>query len=186
MITRIKELLQIKELVDQLTENIQELENANSKSCDEAEALRKELKTLFKENRTMLSQAQRDMKDMKNFRQELKHELYEFKLFKKEVRKQLIDTVEKDLSGAKVSMQNEVTGFNEAKKKLDTKLNSVGRMESELTKLQEITKNLNAADFDLVRHKKNLDRGEKEKRELLRKIDHLERLVARQRRSRNP
>jgi len=178
MIKRIKELMQVKDAIDKLTEKTNLLEKAYSNSAKEAEKLRTELQENHKENQNALIQAKKDAEALKGFRKDLKSELYEFKLFKKDMRKEFLEKIGKELSQAKAKMEKDVSEFNNAKKKLDTKLGDVEKLDSEIQRLQAITKNISAADFKLTKNHHELEKINKEKLELMRKIDSLERLVA--------
>jgi len=182
MINRIRELMQLKEAVDALTKQSKELEEANNKSCAAFEEVKEQLSELKTHNSKLLAQAKSDVDEMKSLRQSLQQELYDFRLFKKELKKDMLGKAEKEFSEAKDLMEGEVSAFNEAKRKIDLKLNSIDKLDSEIRRLAEVTKNIKAQDFELVRHKKDMDILNKEKLELLRKIDSLERLVARYRR----
>jgi len=149
------------------------------------ESFKRQIIELNTENNKALRQIKNDTGALKNFKDELKKELYEFKLFKKEIKKKFSEQIEKDISTIRESMKKDVSGFNDTKNKLDLKLNQVEKLDQEIKKLTTITKGINAADFELSKHKKNLDNNEKEKLELLRKIDNLERLVAKLRRGRH-
>jgi len=182
MINRFKELMHVKEAIDNLTKKTSELEVAARVQQDQAKKLREELEDTFKENRKAVSHAKKDIENLSDFQKELSKELYEFKLFKKELRKEIMKKVETELSQTKNIMKNEVQGFNDAKKKIDLKFKSVDQLDSEIKKLVDITKNLKACDFELAKYKKETEKSEKEKSDLLRKIDSLQRLVARRRR----
>ncbi|MBT3407173.1 hypothetical protein HN415_00660, partial [Candidatus Woesearchaeota archaeon] len=178
MITKIKELMQIKDLIDDLTSKIQNQEKAITKSNEEVVEFKNQIIELNIENSKALKNIKNNTESIKDFKEDLKKELYEFKLFKKDIQNKFIEKIDSDISTIKNSMKKDVAEFNETKKNLDLKLNKIEKLDDEIVKLTNITKKLNAADFNLVNHKKNLDNNEKEKLELLNKIDNLERLCA--------
>ena len=53
---------------------------------------------------------------------------------------------------------------------------------SELSKFLDISRNIKKEDFELVRHSRNLAEMGREKLELMRKIDNLERMLSKMRR----
>jgi chromosome segregation ATPase len=184
MITKIKELMQIKDLIDDISKKVKEQEKAVVKSNEEVIEFKKQIIELNKENSKALKSIKKDSESIKSFKEDLKNELYDFKLFKKEIQEKFIEKIDSDIGSIKNTMKKDVSDFNETKKKLDLKLGKIEKLDNEINKLTSISKNIKVADFDLVKHKKNLDNNEKEKLELLNKIDNLERLCAKFKRRR--
>jgi len=82
-------------------------------------------------------------------------------------------------------MSTGVHEFNDTKRKIDGKLSNVEQLEKEIKRLTSITQGLKKSDFELTNLKKNTAKSDAEKIELHRKLDSLQRLVAKMRRHRN-
>jgi len=182
MISKIKGIMQLKEQIDMLSEKISKHETIVKESNREILELKKDINELGEQSRKILEKAKKDIDALSDFRKDLGQELYEFKLFKKDIRSAFLEKTEQDFGLIKKSMQQEITDFNNTKKKLETKLDSVVKLDQEVARLSKICQNIKSQDFELVRYKKETASAEAEKLQLLRKIDNLQKLISKRRR----
>lgn len=182
MINRIKDLMQIKELLDEIKNKIESHDKIVSECESSYKNMHEETMQMMKQNQEILKKARDDVHELGRFRDEMKKELYEFQLFKKDMRETFIKKTDSGFKDVKQMLDKEAIELNLTKKKLDTKLNKIEALENEIARLTSVAKSIKSADFELVKYNNILKDHQKEKQELIRKIDNLERLVARMRR----
>jgi len=182
MITKIKELIQLRGVIDELTQKINEQEKAIKDSHEESIKLRKQIIAISNQNQKMLAKFKTDKDSLDSFKNNLENEFYDFKLFKKTLQENFSQKIESEFMNLKKDMENSVQEFNESKKKLDTKLSGIEKLDIEINRLVKVSTEIKQADFKLEKMAKEVKQSESEKTELHRKIDALERLVAKMRR----
>ena len=182
MIKKVKELMQIKDDIDTLSIEVEKLKDGFSENSKESNKsiteLKRSIQDIEKENKIFLKEIRKDIRSYGSLHEQIKKELYDFKLFKSELRTALVEKAEKDFSEIKETLKRDIEEFNRLKKGIDLKTEKMAELDKEINKLVDITKNIKAADFHLAKHKRQLEKDDREKLNLLRKIDSLERLAA--------
>ena len=82
-------------------------------------------------------------------------------------------------------LKKDVQSFNEAKSQIQGIVESVQATKAEIDKFIVISKELKTKDFELSNFAREIFKADKEKLELLKRIDYLETLIAKMRRG-NP
>ena len=77
----------------------------------------------------------------------------------------------------------DVSRYNELKDNIKSISSEMKNVEEHMKKFQEISNSIKKQDFELVRFTEKVAQIEKEKNDLYQKIDTLQRLISRQRRS---
>ena len=130
----------------------------------------------FKDNLTII----------KNLRGDFGKEIYDFKLLKAQLQRKILEKFEeelqKDLEVNRENLKKDVEDYNELRKKVAEILSRLNMTSEEINKFLEISKNIKREDFELTKFARNLMEMDREKLELMRKIDTLERLVSKIRR----
>lgn len=186
MFEKLKDLMKIKEEIDVINKNIEE----NSKLISD---LKVELGTLSKElNETKISQQEflKNLKEnlfvIKNLREDFGKEIYEFKLLKAQLQRKILEKFEeelqKDLEINRETLKKDVEDYNELRKKVAEILSRLNLTSEEINKFIEVSKSIKKEDFELTKFARHLLDMDREKLELMRKIDTLERLVSKIRR----
>jgi hypothetical protein len=169
MLQKIKDLMKVKEDIDLINKNIEE----NNKIISE---LKDELVKNFKENLFVI----------KNLKEDFGKEIYEFKLLKAQLQKKILDRFEeelqKDLEVNRQALRKDTEDYNELRKKAAEVLSRLNLTSGEVNKFIEISKSIKKEDFELTKFARHLLDMDREKLELMRKIDTLERLVSKIRR----
>ena len=80
------------------------------------------------------------------------------------------------------SLKKDTEDYNELRKKAAEMLSKVNMTSEEIAKFLEISKSIKQEDFELTKFARHLIEMDREKLELMRKIDTLERLVSKIRR----
>ncbi|HLC61287.1 MAG TPA: hypothetical protein VJJ52_07730 [Candidatus Nanoarchaeia archaeon] len=186
MITRIKELMNVKDDLVLINKNIDENNKIISELKAELTALKNEVSETKSIQQDFLNTFKENLTVIKNLREDFGKELYEFKLLKGQLQRKILDKFEeelqKDLEINRDSLRKDANDYNELREKVSEVLSRLNLTSDEITKFTEISKNIKKEDFELTKFAKQIADMDREKLELMRKIDNLERLVSKIRR----
>src|SRR3989338_7963242 len=186
MLQKIKGLMRAKEEIDAISRNIAENSRIANELKDELSSLKKELSETKKTQDEFLKSFKENLFVIKNLREDFGKELYEFKLLKGQLQKKILEKFEeelqKDLEINRESLKKDTNEYNELRSKVAAILSRLNLTSEEINKFIEISKNIKKEDFELTKFARHLLEMDKEKLELMRKIDTLERLVSKIRR----
>lgn len=191
MLQKIKELMRVKEEIDKINEGLSSTTNAVKNFQNELELLREEshehVKRINEKNTEFFKNFDENIDIMKNVRDSFQKELFDFKLLKSQIQKKLIEKFEEELQKElKIRLENlnkDAEEYNDLKKQMGNISLKINSLSEEMNKFLGISKNLKERDFEMTHFAKQLLEMDKEKLELMRKIDTLERLVSRMRRT---
>ena len=187
MLQKIKELMKIKEEIDIINKNIEQNSKITSDLKAELETLRKELSETKSTQQEFLKNFKENLFVIKNLREDFGKELVEFKLLKAQLQRKILEKFEeelqKDLEINREVLRKDAEDYNELRKKVAEILSRLNLTGDEINKFIEISRNIKKEDFELTKFARHLLEMDKEKLELMRKIDSLERLVSKIRRS---
>ncbi|MEK6943478.1 MAG: hypothetical protein AABX00_05435 [Nanoarchaeota archaeon] len=186
MIQKIKDLMKTKEDLDAINGNIEENNRIISELKEELKSLKAGLKETKKSQDEFLNTFKENLSSISNLKEDFGKELYDFKLLKGQLQRKILDKFEeelqKDLEVNRDSLKKDIQDYNELRKSVDEILSKINMTGSELSKFLDISRNIKKEDFELVRHSRNLAEMGREKLELMRKIDNLERMLSKMRR----
>ncbi len=186
MIQKIRDLVRIQELINDISVRIREQEKivrSHSKDMDDFhKEMRRSMREILAENLRIREQITSDITHFRKLQARLGDELSNFKLFKNESRKIFMDRMETEFSIIKKKLNSEISGINDLRCAINSRSDDLYALSDEIKRLRKITSKIRSQDFELVRHKKNIEKYEKEKQEMAKQIDSLQRLVARMRR----
>ena len=186
MLQKIKDLMKTKEDLDLINKNIEENNNLISGLKTELESLKKELNETQKTQQEFLKTFKENIFVIKNLREDFGKELYEFKLLKGQLQRKILDKFEeelqKDLEVNRESLRKDAEDYNELRSRVAGILSKLNLTGEEINKFIEISKSIKKEDFELTRFARQVVDMDREKLELMRKIDALERLVSKIRR----
>lgn len=186
MITKIKELIDVRNNLGELRKSVDDSKNAASELKSELELLKKELSETQKTQQEFLKSFKENLFIIKNLREDFGKELYEFKLLKGQLQRKILEKFEeelqKDLEVNRESLRKDTNEYNELRNKAAAILSRLNLTSEEIAKFIEISKNIKKDDFELTKLARHLLEMDREKLELMRKIDTLERLVSKIRR----
>ena len=187
MLQKIRDVLKTKEDIDLMNRNIEENNNIISELKTGLDSLKKELAETKKTQDDFLRNFKENLNVITNLREDFGKELYEFKLLKGQLQRKILDKFEeelqKDLEVNREALKKDADDYNELRKKAAEILSKLNLTAGEISKFMEISKNIKKEDFELTRFARQLIDMDREKLELMRKIDTLERLVSKIRRS---
>lgn len=190
MIQKIKDLMAVKEQVDVIKNNINYATNSVNNLKEEIASLKQQINeniaNINNKNNEFFKNFNENIDLMKTIRHDFEKELFQFQLLKTQVQKKLIEKFEEELDKElkiqieKLNNDSEIyNGLKDNIVKITDKINNLGE---EINKFVMISSNIKKEDFELTRFSKQLIEMDKEKLELMNKIDTLERLVSKIRR----
>ena len=186
MLQKIKDLMRTKEDIDKINKNIEENSNIISGLKTELESLKKELSETKTSQQEFLKNFKDNLFVIKNLREDFAKEVYEFRLLKGQLQKRLLEKFEeelqKDLEINRDNLKKDAEDYNDLRKKVSEILSRLNLTNEEINKFTEISKSIKKEDFELTKFARHLIDMDREKLELMRKIDTLERLVSKIRR----
>lgn len=187
MLQKIKDLMNIKQEIDSINLNIGENNRIISELKTELISLKKDLIELKNDQSEFLKSFRENLFVIKNLREDFGKEIYEFKLLKGQMQRKILEKFEeelqKDLEINRNALKKDSEDYNELRKKVAEILFRLNLTTEEISKFIEISKNIKKEDFELTKFARQLIEMDREKLELMRKIDTLERLVSKIRRS---
>ncbi|MEK6874414.1 MAG: hypothetical protein AABX52_01545 [Nanoarchaeota archaeon] len=185
MFGKIKEILDLKEGIDSLSK---ELVEQKKLVVELSIQYKKEISVLAKKNKDQEEVFTSYHENLVKFKSDLLRELDEFRVINKGVQKIMLERFEKELTDEflKYGKNLEVEKTHVINLKAD--IESVGKnlvqLNTHISRLVEVVGVIKKEDFELTQHHKMLLAEDKNKRELLAKIDTLERLMATMQRNR--
>jgi len=186
MIQKFRDLMKTKEDLDLINRNIEENNKIISGLRAELVSLKNEISETKSIQQEFLNTFKDNLTVIKNLRGDFGKELYEFKLLKSQLQKKILDKFEeelqKDLEINRESLRKDAEDYTELKNKVGDILSKLDLTGEEIAKFTEISKNIKKEDFELTRFARQVVDMDREKLELMRKIDNLERLVSKIRR----
>ncbi|MBI2656358.1 hypothetical protein HYX03_01310 [Candidatus Woesearchaeota archaeon] len=186
MLQKIKDLMKVKEEIDVINRNVEENNRIISELKEDLNSLKKDLSENNKLQDDFLKNFRENIAVIKNLREDFGKELYEFKLLKGQLQRKILDKFEeelqKDLEVNREALGKDAQDYNELRKKVAEILSRLNLTSEEINKFIEISKSIRKEDFELTKFARHLLEMDREKLELMRKIDTLERLVSKIRR----
>jgi len=181
------------------------------KSVNEIESIKKELalaRKEFDQAKKGLSEAESDMKkriekfdqmhkkaaeDNKQVNEKIKgiavdfqKELNEFKTLRTKLSTEVVGQVAKDIRKEMdvyiMNIKQKIEKLNEAGSEIKEVTQNCKKMLASIDNIKDVSSNIKKEDFELSKYAHELRKNDKEKLNLMRKIDVLERLIAKQRR----
>ncbi|MDP6600109.1 MAG: hypothetical protein QF798_01595 [Candidatus Woesearchaeota archaeon] len=190
MMQKIKDLMTMKEQIDVIKNNLNYTTNSMNNLKTEIESLKQQISDnigdINNKNNEFFKNFDENLNIMKNLRHEFEKELFDFKLLRSQMQKKIIEKFEEELSKElKIqidTLKNDSNTYNELKENITKITDKVNNLGEEINKFTAISSNIKKEDFELTRFANQLLEMDKEKLEMVRKIDTLERLLSKMRR----
>ena len=191
MIQKIKELMRVKEEVDKINDRLNNTTSSVRNLQNEIELLREEshehVKKINEKNNEFFRNFDENVNLMKNIKDNFENELFDFKLLKSQTQKKILEKFEEELQNElKIKLENlnkDANEYNELKQQISNITLKVNSLSEEINKFLAISKNIKERDFEMTHFARQLLEMDRDKLELMRKIDTMERLVSRMRRT---
>jgi chromosome segregation ATPase len=191
MLQKIKELMTVKEEVGKINEKLNLTTSSVRNLQNELELLREEshehVKNINEKNNEFFRNFDENVNLMKNIKENFEKELFDFKLLKSQTQKKILEKFEeelqKELNIKLEGLNKDADQYNELKGQISNITLKVNDLSEEMNKFLAISKNIKERDFEMTHFAKQLIDMDKEKLELMRKIDTMQKLVGRMRRT---
>ena len=122
---------------------------------------------------------------LKTSMEQINNEVVELKMFfsttKKELTKDLTNEFRHEMAEHTKKIESDLETFHQVKIKMQSLLDDATSMKEEMVKFLSISQQIKEQDFHLKQYAEVLEKNDREKLELMKKIDSMERLVAKQR-----
>lgn len=177
--------MQIKELIDEINKKVESHSNDVNSLKQELSSLNKELNEIKGNQKEFLTNFKDNLNIINESKESLKKEIYDFRLLKSQTQKNILEKFEEELSKElKVyseKLKTDLNEYNKLKEQTATMLAQIKGLSGEINKFTEISKNIKKEDFELTKFANQLLEADKEKLDLMKKIDTLERLISKMR-----
>ena len=187
MIQKIKSLFEIEEKISEINNKI----NDSNVKINELGNNFDSFKNKFSEVKNAQDELLKNLKDnidtIRSLRGDFEKELYEFNLIKSQMQKKILDKFEqelqKDLEMNREALKKDVDDYDALRRNMGDVALRLKSANDGIIKFIEISKSVRKEDFELTKFARQLFDADREKLELMRKIDTLERLVSKLRRN---
>jgi chromosome segregation ATPase len=186
MIKKIKNLMAINEQIEVVNNTVKEHSKSVEQLKETVSALQTSMHEMKSNNEEFAKLFSQNLNIINTSKEELKKEIYDFKLLKTQMQKKLLEKFETELGNHlcinSEKLQNDLNEYNQLKDKVSSTITNIEGLSLEINKFSDISKSIKKEDFELTQFNKQMQDTDKEKLELMRKIDNLERLIAKMRR----
>ena len=122
----------------------------------------------------------------KKLNEELKNDIYDFKLLKGQLKSKLVDELTEnfrlEIAAQSKKLEADIRTYNDLKQELAKVVSEIQALRQEIEKFTKISSQIKSADFELARYAREVTRVGQEKRKLADHADRLESAIARERR----
>lgn len=182
-----KSVNEIEDIKNKLASAKKEIEDIKESLVNIEKGMKEKSERYEKENKVMLEEKKKAIDVIKSVGVDFQKELNDFKTLKNKLQTEIVSQVARDIRKEMdiyiMNIKQKIDSLNNAAKDIENiSSNSAKTMES-IDKLRAISSEIKKEDFELVKYAHELHNNDKEKLNLMRKIDVLERLIAKQRRS---
>lgn len=181
--------MQIKEHIDEVINKTRDYNETVSSLKNELNELKNDIRDVKLNQTELLRNLKDGIGEIDDVKEDLKKELYEFNLLKSKLQSKILEKFENELQNElKINLEKlktEHRNYDDARKELALIVEKTTKLGEELNKFIEISKDIKKEDFMLTKFCNKIWEMDKEKLELMKRIDILERLIAKMRRSDN-
>jgi len=190
----LKDILKTKEGLDKINSSIQEQTKIIKENKKELEVLQKQnsesissLKEFSKQQNTLLAKSEELISHIHNAAHEMQKELDDLKVMKSRMQNKIMDEVttsfKKEIGSYVEDLRKEIDSYRSAKKVMDESLKEIQNVKGEFEKFNSVASQIKAGDFELTKFANKVFAEDRNKLELLKRIDTLEKVIANQRRN---
>ena len=193
MLKNIRDLVKIGKLIDKIedkvsnnTESIDKMTGTVNELKKDLESFSSEIKKLKEHQTSVLDDFEKEMVKIKKLVIDFKSSIYEVSVFRKDAFLQLLkrfdEDIKKEIQDSTKDLKASSLHYSALKEELSNISKRTRDVSAEIDKFVKISHKIKQGDFELNKFATQLKTMDKEKLNLLRKIDNLERLVGRMRR----
>lgn len=186
MLKRIKGFYNLTDDVEQLNVSFRTFQQLMSEISIQFKTELAELKELKNYQMEYLENYKKNVAEIEQIKENLRKEVDDFQALKLQTQKSILDKFERELRANFLKYNDELKidkdKYNKIKDKVDATIQNIFMLNAEIGKLTEVSKKIKSSDFDLVKIHQNMVQEDRNKLELMKKVDELERLLARMKR----
>ena len=187
MIQKIKDLMKLKDELDSLNKQLASHSEMVVSMKTDLQGLKEQMHDFQKQNKAFLTSFQEDTRNIRPLNEDLKKEIYDFGLLKAQLQQRILDKFEQELKNklniSTEKLEKDMQHYTDARRQVEQMAARMNEMGAEVSKLLSISKNIRKEDFELTHFANKLLEMDREKLSLMQKIDTLERLISKLRRS---
>lgn len=178
-----EELESIKNSVKQ---GIKDFEEFKKRIQDTEKEFKQKLHSYEEAGKQIIDEKRQSISKLNKICDDFQKELNDFKTLKTKLRTDVIEKatseMKEELRTYLLNVRGNIDKLNQAADEIKKLSTNTDQILGCLNDLKDVAKNIKKEDFELTKHAEQLRKNDKEKLELMRRIDTLERLIARQRR----
>jgi len=145
-----------------------------------------ELKDIKNYQMGYLETYKRNLGDIEKLKKILEREVQDFQSLKLQTQKTILDKFERQLRMNFLKYNEELKidkdKYEKIKEKVDATIQNIFMLNGEIGKFMEVSRKIKTADYDLTKFHTQIIREDKNKLELMQRIDQLERMLAKMKR----
>jgi len=162
--------------VDELTIKVTEMQSLVEDFTDQQ-------KQIFSEQKRLIDQFQKDRLSLAEQIDDLKQELYNFKMLKGQMQHTIMEKFEHELQSElikhKDSLKLDAGNYQQVKSQINESVSHLAALNMQITELRKLVSQVKEKDFEFSKMLGKVAQYEREKQELLDRLDKAERLAAR-------
>jgi predicted nucleic acid-binding Zn-ribbon protein len=189
MLQKIKDLMQIKELIESIKTNISE-QNSEiegikvevSKLSVSIIQMRDVVENFRNSQKQYIDFMKVDTADIRDAKTEFIEEIKDFKVKKTSMQKQMMERADNELGVSLDRIKTDVARYNGLKRDMDAINNSIIELSDEISKFKRVSSNIKASDFEATKFANKVFDADREKIRLMKEVETLKHLISKERR----
>lgn len=189
MISRIKSAFKVDELIGKLADSLQTQQEEIKTLAESIKGLKQEFSELAQTTQTTLSKQDlalekfdRIIDHIEQDKDKLHKSIVEFDIQKSNAGQRIVEQLRNDINKFKDMLRTDVSAYDKLKTDINLVARDIDRTRAEISKFHEISKTIKSSDFEMTKYIRNVQEMDREKLALMKKIDGLERMIAKERR----
>lgn len=182
MLKKIKDMVSLREDVDILNTNFMVNKKLVEELADEYKEELEKLKEIKQYQTEFLAEFKQNMFTIRQLRDEMQKEMEAIRSVKFEMQKEMARRFENQLNNLMDEFSKELSiekqDYEKAKQQIEAAAQNLFLLHGEVGKLLDYSKQIKKGDFELQRYQQTLVKEDKNKLELMKRIDDLERMLA--------
>ena len=174
----------LKDDVSELSKNIEELKDLHKNHSEKIELLSQHFENMNKTNSDFNKTIKEELGKISEIKKSFETELNSFIFLKDKIKKELIENFKENIKKEFNTLNEESIKHFELKKDINESANLLKNFNNNINKLNTISNSIKEADFELVKHFKNVENTNRDKVELMKEVDRLRGILAKYKRGR--
>ena len=184
MLKGLKDIPDLKEKLNILLERTDEIKLEQKNLKEEVYTLQQSMQKEREERRIKIEGLEKDIEQIKSLKEELEKTLRQLQNTQSSFIQNTTNNVGRKIEEQLLLVRKNTQSFRELEPEVKQLQSQLISLKGESLKLTAITKKINTMDFELTNYTKKLEKDNSEKIRLLKQIDDLKNLIARERRRR--